>query len=564
MADSTLSDYMDYKTTIYNIFSPRKNTFAVPNYQRAYSWEKDKHVAQFLKDLKEHPDSVAQYHYGHFLFERDDIDINRYWIIDGQQRMTTAIIFLSCIYSRLTGDANYVKMAKNLHDEYLISSDEQQKFHTVDYDNNFFVNLIIEGREDKVDTRSRKRIKEARAYLLEQIEKSDINDVLHWKDLLENAKITTDIVNDKAEAAQIFTFQNDRGKDLTNLEKLKAYLMLQIFLSCKGTDKNPNEAIGFIEKEFETIYRALEKINIANEDQVLGYHTTAFLPYADNSIERVKNNLIKQKAENHQKWIKNFVVELKRSFEFVIHIQGKRKTYSYIGDVLFLDQANSFPLLLKLFHYHENDSSLENIFRLIEIILFRLSYTTGNYYTNSLPSIAYNYSGKDLGELKSILRGHAKSGFQPYWNFETDFHKCLTGDYHYWGSTRYLLWKYENSLRDGIREPYMLFPEFKNIYGAHKLENTIDHWTPQNPYDLEYEKEFKEKYLNNIGNLVLSTRGRNASDSNNLPSDKSTYSTLISRQQLEDKKGSWGKEEIKNRQELIVKFAKHYWNPENV
>jgi hypothetical protein len=115
-----------------------------------------------------------------------------------------------------------------------------------------------------------------------------------------------------------------------------------------------------------------------------------------------------------------------------------------------------------------------------------------------------------------------------------------------------------------VKEPAMLFPEFSNLYGTAKFENTIDHWTPQNPYDVVYEQEFNQKYLHNIGNMVLSTRSRNASDSNNLPSDRSTISVLISRQKLEPFKGKWGKDEIKNRQKEIVDFAKEYWNPDNM
>jgi uncharacterized protein with ParB-like and HNH nuclease domain len=559
---------MDYKTIISDIFSPRKNNFSVPNYQRAYSWEvgsdKDKHVPQFLKDLEEHPNSVAQYHLGHFLFEQDKGDKNKYWIIDGQQRMTTAIIFLSCIYDRLKTIPEYRKEASNLFYEYLKNTDEQQKFRTVEYDNNFFLNVIIENREDKIDTRSRRRIQEAFDYLGDKIKKASMEDVIHWKELIENAKITTDTVEDKAEATQIFTFQNDRGKELTNLEKLKAFLMLQIFLSGKNTEIDPNQSISFVEKEFESIYKALEKIEIANEDQVLNYHSTAFLSNADTAFERIKNTLSQITDEEQSKWIKNFIVQLKRSFEFTITIQEKRNRYSYIADVLFLDQANSFPLLLKLYHYHENAANLESVIRLMEIILFRLNYTTGNYYSNYLPTIAYQYDGQDLSKLKEQLLHHAKFGFKSYWNFENDFHKYLEGDNHYFGLTRYLLWKYENSLRDSIREPYMLFPEFYNLYGKAKFENTIDHWTPQNPHEVEYEKEFNEKYLHNIGNMVLSSRGRNASDSNYLPIEKSTISILISRQNLEASKGVWNKEHIKNRQDEIVKFAKKYWDADNI
>ncbi len=193
------------------------------------------------------------------------------------------------------------------------SSDDIQKFQTVDYDNNYFLNIIIENRPDKTDTKSRRRILEAVNYFQKEIAKVDITTVLHWKYLVENAKITTDTVEDKAEATQIFTFQNDRGKELTTLEKLKAYLMLQIYLSCKTTGTDPNAAIGFIEKEFESIYKSLEKIEIADENQILSYHTTAFVALSGTALERIKNVYSKQDEANQQKWIKDFAVSLKQS-----------------------------------------------------------------------------------------------------------------------------------------------------------------------------------------------------------------------------------------------------------
>lgn len=558
---------MDYKSTISDIFSPRKNCFAVPNYQRAYSWEvgsdEDKQVPQFLTDLKEHPISVPQYHFGHFLFEQDKDDRNKFWIIDGQQRMTTAVILMSCIHKRLLTEPGMEKEATNLYNEYLKNTDEQQKFQTVDYDNNYFINIVIENRSDKADTKSRHRIIEAFTYFQKEVNNVNIDTVIHWKNLVENAKITTDTVEDKAEATQIFTFQNDRGKELTNLEKLKAYLMLQIYLSCKASRADPNASISYIEREFESIYKSLEKIEVADENQILNYHTTAFIALAGTAMERIKQAFAKQEVANQQKWIKDFAVSLKQSFEHSILIQSKRNEFSHIPDVLYLDTPNVFPLLLKLFHFNVPSDDMEKLIRLSEIILFRCKYTTGNYYSNYLPNLALEYTG-DITALRDKLLYFSKYGFKEYWNFENDFCRYLEGDNHYFGLTRYLLWKYENKLRQDVKEPPMLFPEFSNLYGSLKFENTIDHWTPQNPYGVEYEQEFNQKYLHNIGNMVLSTRSRNASDSNGLPSVRSTISVLISRQQLEPYKGKWSKEEIKNRQQMIVEFAKEYWNPDKV
>lgn len=553
---------MDYKTVISNIFSPRKNLFAVPNYQRAYSWEKEKEITQFLTDLKEHPQSVEHYNLGHFLFETDEYNKNKYWIIDGQQRLTTVVIFLSCVYNRIKNDENYKLIATNIYNEFLRNVDGEQKYSTVGYDNNFFENFIIEGVSDRMDTRSRRRIKEAFDFFTDEFNKNEvsISDILHWKDLIEEAKITTDTVLDKTEATQLFTFQNDRGKDLTELEKLKSFLMHNSYLDFNVSQKNPNNDISYIEKEFETIYQSLEEITIADEDQILNYHTIAFLSTEDTSLERVKKVL--KKEENKSKWIKEFSVALKKSFATVIEIQKLRENENLIVDVLYLDQFHSFPLLLKLFHYHQIETLVKSL-RLIEILFFKMQYTIGNYRTNRLHSIALNFKG-DIATLEKNLLDNAKNGFKDYWNFTGDFIKCLEGDYHYWSISKYLLWKYENDLRFLKKDPKMSYADFANLYGKNNLENTLDHWTPQNPTGIEYEQEFKDKYLNNIGNLVLSTRGRNASDSNNLPTDRETNSTLLQRQNLEPFKDNWGMKEIKDRQDEIVVFAKRYWNPETI
>lgn len=553
---------MDYKSTISDIFSPRKNLFAVPNYQRAYSWEKDKQVKQFFKDIKEHPKSVKQYHFGHFLFEKDESNNNKFWIIDGQQRLTTIVIFLSCIYRKLKSQEEYKNNAENIYNEYLVNTDGNQKYETVSYDNNFFENIIINNVKDSANTRSRKRILEAQEYFWSELNKSTVrlSDILEWKDLIENAKITTDTVEDKAEATQLFTFQNDRGKDLTELEKLKSFLMFNIYLDSTVSGKNPSRDINYIEREFESIYQSLELISIADEDQILNYHTIAFLSNYDTSLERVKRELKKQ--DDKAKWIKDFSVKLKKTFENIIEIQNGRNKESLLADVLYLDQYNAFPLVLKLYYLH-NIEDIRKALRLVEITLFKREYTVGNYRTNLLHKEALDYDG-NLTELEAKLEEYANNGFKWYWNFTGDFESRLGGRYHYFKSSRYLLWKYENDLRIDKTEALMTYDDFVNTFGKFNLENTLDHWAPQKPDGIEYSQDFKDNYLNNIGNLVLSTRGRNSSDSNNLPEDRSTESILLQRQKLESSKAKWDEKEIQKRQDDIINFAKRYWNPDNL
>ena len=70
--------------------------FEIPRYQRAYSWGK-KQREQLIEDLR---DVKGKYYFGHFLFEESGDD-NTIKVIDGQQRITTHVIFYSSLYAEL-------------------------------------------------------------------------------------------------------------------------------------------------------------------------------------------------------------------------------------------------------------------------------------------------------------------------------------------------------------------------------------------------------------------------------------------------------------------------------
>ena len=76
-------------TTIKALFGRRNIRFIIPAYQRAYTWDK-RQFSQFREDLQECAGS--DYYLGHFLFEQDG---DTFYVIDGQQRLTTSIIFCS-------------------------------------------------------------------------------------------------------------------------------------------------------------------------------------------------------------------------------------------------------------------------------------------------------------------------------------------------------------------------------------------------------------------------------------------------------------------------------------
>jgi len=575
---------MESQTTVRELFHVEGIRFSIPSYQRAYSWEVDKdrkQVRQFLADLKEQNPN-KKYFFGHFLFEKDGSSNKHYYVIDGQQRLTTIIIFMSCAIRELQkrdavspivdsyGDR--IKFERDI--ECYIKYDRNYKFATVDYDNQFLIRNIFENKENThADSASSKRMLAAREFFEKELAEASTEEILAWKKIVDEAVITTfplDGPDAKMQATQIFAFQNDRGKDLTNLEKLKAYLMHKLYVVSDSSI--PEDQIRAVEGIFSDIYRFTENISM-NEDTVLNHHLTAFIGKDGTPIERVNSSLSTVPPDDKEEWIFDFVNALKDSYKNVVRIEALSDIDCPIADVMILDQYDSMPLLLKLFHYHaEDESAIQGIAAIVEKILFKLEFTNADYRTNSLPSIARNYQG-DLKQLESLLNEKCVTGFQWWWDFNGSCLAYFNGTYHYKNTIKYVLWKYENYLRETspARARSVSPIEYKNKYQSKNKENTLDHITPQNPEFIEYTQEFKDEWLNNIGNLALMLWGDNSEKRNYNPldnihlfdgeyySNKEIRDTLVELKEREGDAALWGEEQIKNRRDKILGFIRQHW-----
>jgi uncharacterized protein with ParB-like and HNH nuclease domain len=569
---------MERKTTIGDLFYERGIKFAIPAYQRAYSWECDtdrRQIEQFITDIREQ-NIQKQYFLGHFLFERDKYDSKKYWVIDGQQRLTTVVIFFSCLIYDLEkrekfgeklidADGETVEIWR-IRENY-IKMGKEYKFSTVSYDNPFFENVIFENKDNSnvIDSASTRRIVKAKKAFDKLFEEATVADILKWKFIIDNAVITTFEVTDKVQSTQIFAFQNDRGKDLTTLEKLKSFLMHKIYAASEDTD--PEDVIKNIETEFSDIYRQSERIINFDEDRVLGFHNIAYLSGGNNALDNAKSALaaLTDNSEKEQ-WIKEFVHTLKETFFVIEIIEHKYEYNNPVADILILDTQDTMPLLIKLYHFHKDcEENIFKIAKIIENILFKLNYTIADYRTNSLPTIAKHYQG-NLSKLENDLRSNSKKGFQWWWNFDGDCKNYFTNhNWHYTGKIKYVLWKYENHLRNQKRSRLITPNEYINKYGKKQLENTIDHITPQNPDFVEYTDDFKRDYLHNIGNLALMVWGDNSEKKNYNPVekiklfDKDYYSHEEVKVILETR-GIWSEDEIKARRDNILKFICQEWD----
>ena len=193
---------------------------------------------------------------------------------------------------------------EQIYERYLQPRYGSQKFETVPEDSSFFNRLIIECNSDyRVETgrRSERRIREATSFFEEKMAaQSDNKTLFRWFYVIDNATITTFLLSGesaKLTATQIFAFQNDRGLGLTTLEKLKAFLMHQIY---RNNTINALSNIHSIEAKFASIYNYIERLE-TKEDTVLGYHCSAFLSSYSSPLDAIKESLLR--SDDKTQWI---------------------------------------------------------------------------------------------------------------------------------------------------------------------------------------------------------------------------------------------------------------------
>ncbi|UQV24237.1 DUF262 domain-containing protein [Vibrio sp. J383] len=518
----------------------------IPNYQRSYSWE-DKHCIQFLEDLVEQ--NGKHYYLGQLLFE---VDNEIRYIIDGQQRLTTSVILISAITRRLKDlELDTTAIASlYLTDYFQTIRDDQILFKKC-------TRKYIAPKVTDLETLSQKRIVKAYNYFYENLPRNQeaISKIL---EALEGALITTFHIDSKVEATQVFEYQNNRGKDLSQFEVIKAYLMHQIYIQA-DTKSLANYAISDIESMVSKIYRNMESTeNYFSESELL--NITCNLSWSiKGNVSEVKEAL--SKSTGKIDWITGF-------FEMFEEITDNAKSVilnkriNEISNLFFVGNEVDWKIILiAIFNRAESDTSdFKVILKNLEILCFKMKL--GDFRTDYLPKYAKSYfSGdSDISTLSSKIENAATCGFKWYWNDGGKFENIIINyfeneDYHYNRNViKFILWQYENSIRatnkSGVLLDRLLYDEY-----------TIEHIAPQTPSNTKYSDEFKNLYLHKAGNLALLTKSQNSKFNNkSFEHKKSLFqdTALSSYTEIRNNK-NWTESEIQKRHSNLVTFINSYF-----
>ena len=560
---NTILNNMDSLTNICRMLSG--NNIYVPNYQRAYSWDTEfdlgktaRQVNTFLIDLQDYIESksASRYYFGHFLFEEKSETL--FGIIDGQQRLTTISIFIAALFRRL-------KELRNLTDEEdfayksMIKVGQTYHFSTVDYDNQLFRDYVInqiKNDHNGLDTKSKQRIVAAFDFFTREFSQMEEAQITSLLNAVMNASCTTHIVKNEAEAIQMFIFQNNRGKTPSNLEIIKAQFLYNVHLY-GGAEDEKADLIDEIKNRFEEIYKSISKIeHKINEDNVLTYTLRIYFNslWESNAIQRVNAEL---ERDTRIDFIRDFTRKLAACFEQITAFFALEKEHiAYHSLILSGNNGLLFPFIVKALLCRISDSDMLRLAASLESIFIRSRVIgTRADLTSRLNDVFQNFEGDIEPIVIRIDWMKKQNGWWGYWN-DNELERSLQ-----WGIkhdlAKILLWKYENHLIQAegkfgyspIRYDAIVNPHLEHI--APQTEN------PQSGYG-EYDDEFKNQYIDCLGNYLLLSAHHNISIGNIPFEDKrNTYTQLRQQQEVRDMTEAdhyRDKNKIAVRKEKILKF----------
>ena len=449
----------------------------------------------------------------------------------------------------------------------MIKRNSKYRFSTVEYDNPFFKDYVIDQKDisrESLETLSAIRIMEAFDYFEYELKSKDETSCIKYIECITNSACTTHIVNEGAEAIQMFIFQNNRGKDPTKLEIVKAQFMYEIWISNINQEEK-SEKIKELQERFEHIYKSISVIeNNLSEDDVLLYALRVSFNTLniDVSMEKIEKEL--KDKNNALNFIMNFTLELENSFESLKPFFTEKKIYE-IYSLATLGKTQMMPFVIKSYKYKISDEDKARLFAELESLVIRHRIIgTRAHLEDRINEVYVEFTekNKDINQIIDHIRWIKKEADENnwWWYYWSDakFKEALQGALDH-KIAKHILWKYEN---------YLISQEKKG-YGFMQIEQIespeLEHIAPQTPSDetpvakgyCEYDEEFKNMYLDCIGNYLLISKSHNCSIGNVSFADKlSSYNVLAQQREIKEiAKDKWDKDAIKKRHDKIVKFV---------
>ncbi len=533
--------------------------FIIPPFQRNYSWDEEQ-CSELFDDILDSIKKDKSHYVGNIVYyvgENDRAGFNEYILVDGQQRITTILLLLCALRTKLSEDDR-----KRLERKFLLNEDEPDEKYRVKLkqtDNDLRVfEKIINNTDLSAEERDNKLFKNYNFFIdkFTDFTEKDANDFFTATTNLDIVDLNLKIEKDLEAVQKIFEKINSTGKELSIADLIRNYLLIS---SNSTTQKKLYDNYWI---KIENLYKDKENISefakhylitkrgIWAEEKRM-YNT--FKLYFDNS-DMTKEDILKE-ILNYSKYYNWFVDENCPDDKMNISIK----------ELNVLKSDDMYSLLLVLFDrlYNNNKVALRRMLDLLSDFMIRyriVSPTNGSGDIRKtlftiLSKITKNEISLDYDSLLYELSNSPSPGgrFPDDEEFKASLMRYVNTGY-----AKALLYKLE-------------YKEVKNIeVDIRKV--TVEHLMPQTLSDewktyLGGEQKASliyNTYINNIGNLALLSQPLNSKNSNDIWNNKKenikkSQFVLTNTIPMDCK---WDDNAIRNRSSRIASLAiKHIVGP---
>lgn len=515
-------DFLQAGETTLNKLLNTSRQFIVPIFQRNYSWQKSQYEQLWFDILRASKFKEKQ---NHFIGSIVYIDMGtpagrpqQLLLIDGQQRLTTISILLCAIkdyVQKFNLETKLINLAK-IKNQFLYNSDEidedRYKLLLNVQDKETYIKLI----DNTIFTVNKPATNIIKCYefFYERIEDfikqyGQIDEI--YAGIFKLSLVSISLDKDSDNPQMIFESMNSTGKDLSQTDLLRNYLLM---------DLTPEKQT----RLYKTYWKPMEELFgediYKNDVNKFDYFIRDFLTLKSDTghickINNVYENFKRYYLDNN---CEKFAV-LKDLFTYAKYYacidllqENDDELKLYWQEFKKLDSHVVYPFLLKLYDDYSRQILIKEDFKKIlqVVISYLWRRAICEIPTNSLSkTFATLYQAVDKDDyVNSIIKAFVfKSSYK---RFSSDYEvreKLQTKDIYHFRLRKYLLEALENYYH---KEPIDL----------NTANYTIEHIMPQNiEHNLSWQQmlgedwqEVHSLYLHSLGNLTIT--GYNAEMSN--------------------------------------------------
>ncbi len=540
-----------------------QDIYYIPPYQREYSWEQEE-LDDFWKDLTSTKDSSDQnfkHFFGQIIIYYDE-STGKKFIIDGQQRTITSIIFartLQLLYGELFAEYNVTSANKKtvvISQNLIGTFDEEEKtphLNLGENDNEYFINNIIVGKpsEEKTNKKSTERMRTAFSYFYKKLkEEIDKTEDIQEKNNIVNSYFNTftkrfNIMYMEAtkleEAFVIFETLNARGKDLETSDLLKNFIF--------SKSNNSKEA----QRKWNLMIEALDKVDPTK--YIRHFWNSCHKFTREKELYRAISYEISSPRESNE-----LLDNLCKNAQLYHDISTPEDNVSLTDNKLVnsllalktLKAKTFYPVILAMNQTESvfSETDKRRIVESIETMIFR-NFTICKNVANSA-EVLFADIAKKIYDLEYVTVDAILKAIKDNTVSDREF------------SGMFETHKGSSSAKPVIRYIFGKIHRYIDKDMELNLDTSevhIEHIMPQNNSLWNIAPDVHEEYLWRLGNICLLSGKLNVKISNKPFNDKKARykeSKIEPNPKIADFE-NWGANEIEERQKELTKFAVKIW-----